>query len=73
MSARCPVCDALFLAVDNNDTISDAGYVKVPLAELELEQSLLIARVNQIRRQLGRPPLLTGKEERRQQAANNVR
>lgn len=54
-------------ALDNSPQKCDILYVKVTRAELEQEHSILIARVNQIRRQLGYPPLLTGKEVRRQQ------
>lgn len=46
--------------------IIEEDYVKVSLAELEREHSLLIARIHQLRRLLGYPPLLTGKEQRRQ-------
>lgn len=42
--------------------------VLVPLADLEKEHSLLIARLHWIRDKLGYPPLQTGKEVRRTQA-----
>ena len=49
----------------NRVTMTQEVQVMVNRADLEKEHSLLIARLHQLRRQLGYPPL-TGKEERRQ-------
>ena len=40
--------------------------IPVSRAELELEHTHLLGRVQQIRRLLGLPPLLTGKQARRE-------
>lgn len=42
--------------------------ISVSRAELDKEHSLLIARLHQLRRLLGYPPLPTGKEARRAHA-----
>lgn len=43
-----------------------ADTVEVSRADLDKEHSLLLARIHQIRRLLGYPPLMTGKEIERQ-------
>lgn len=46
--------------------IPTADGIWISRAELEQEHSILIARIHQLRRWLNYPPLLTGKEKRRQ-------
>lgn len=47
------------------------AYVKVPRQSLETEHRQLISRLQELRRLLGYPALLTGKERRRQ-AQNRI-
>lgn len=51
---------------DTNHATLDVDKIVVSRAEIEKEHSLLIARLHQLRRWLGYPPLLTGKEIERQ-------
>lgn len=53
--------------VDIGCTMVVADYVRVPRHELEQEHTHLLGRLQQLRRLLGYPPLLTGKQLRREQ------
>lgn len=44
----------------------DCEYVQVSRQSLETEHRQLLSRLHEVRRLLGYPPLLTGKERRRQ-------
>ena len=45
----------------------DSAHIVVSRAALELEHRLLLARVQQLRELLGLDPLLTGKQQRKQE------
>lgn len=51
----------------NCDMIQPDGFVRVPRVELESERRLLLSRLHILNKLLGLPPILTGKERRRQE------
>lgn len=59
--------------VQSCDTITVADHIIVTRAELEHERRHLLGRLQQLHKLLGYPPLLTGKEQRRDQARRDVR
>ncbi len=69
MEERVRYCaDSLLQEVDNN-AMMDAGppeTIQVSRSELEQERRHLLGRLQWLNRKLGYPPLLTGKEQRRQ-------
>lgn len=55
----------LLKSVDICDTMEKQAHVLVDRCELEKEHKNLLERIHQLRRLLGYPPLMTGKQQRR--------